>query len=199
MEKKYDFDLSPFNEVLPPNLMEIEEQTRKLGFDMGSERETGLFLRFLASLKPRGSFLEIGTGTGIGAAWLLDGMCGDSKLVSVDMDEEAMKIAKNFLDSDERVNFITGDGLEFLKTQKDKTFDFIFADTYPGKFVYLEETLNLLKPNGLYIVDDMRPQEDWPEDWFPVAAKGLEDLKKVKSLKRASFDYASGLIAFIKP
>lgn len=41
--------------------------------------------------------------------------------------------------------------------------DFIFADTWPGKYNHIEETLLLLKQGGIYLIDDMLPQDNWPE------------------------------------
>ena len=52
----------------------IRRDTRQLGFTMASEPQTGSLLRTLAASKPSGRFLELGTGTGVGTAWLLAGM-----------------------------------------------------------------------------------------------------------------------------
>jgi hypothetical protein len=46
-------------------------------------RGTGLFLRTLAASKPAGRFLELGTGTGVATAWLLDGMDHASRSCSM--------------------------------------------------------------------------------------------------------------------
>jgi len=43
-------------------------------------------LRTLAASKPGGRFLELGTGTGIATAWLLEGMDERSTLISIDND-----------------------------------------------------------------------------------------------------------------
>ena len=52
----------------PPALLAaIMADTRKLGF------MDGALLRLMAALKPGGHLLEIGTGTGVGTCWLLDG------------------------------------------------------------------------------------------------------------------------------
>ena len=45
-------------------------------------------LAALAASKPGGRLLELGTGTGIGTAWLLSGMDGDARLDTVDVDEQ---------------------------------------------------------------------------------------------------------------
>ena len=58
----------------PPILEDLIQATKKTGFKLASEPLTGSLLRTLAASKPSGKFLEIGTGTGIGTAWLLAGM-----------------------------------------------------------------------------------------------------------------------------
>jgi predicted O-methyltransferase YrrM len=54
---------------------------------MASEPKTGAFLAALAASKPGGRLLELGTGTGLGAAWLLAGMDAAARLDTVDADE----------------------------------------------------------------------------------------------------------------
>ncbi|MDQ0338431.1 putative O-methyltransferase YrrM [Caldalkalibacillus uzonensis] len=113
------------------------------------DEETGTLLSTLAAAKPGGRLLEIGTGVGVSTAWILQGMSDDAELVSVDLDEKAQAVARKYLGNDERVTFYTMDGEKFILENQDKSFDFIFADSWPGKFYVLDETLKLLKPGGL--------------------------------------------------
>jgi predicted O-methyltransferase YrrM len=61
---------------------------------MASEPLVGALLRSLAASKPGGRFLELGTGTGVATAWLLDGMDDRATLVSVDNDARYSKRRK---------------------------------------------------------------------------------------------------------
>lgn len=72
-------------------LKAIAADTARLGFIMASEPKTGSLLRLLAASKPAARILEIGTGTGISAAWLLDGMDDTASLVSIENDAESQK------------------------------------------------------------------------------------------------------------
>ena len=47
--------------------------------------QVGALLRLMASMKPGGRLLEIGTGTGVSTCWLLDGMDSTAKLTTVDI------------------------------------------------------------------------------------------------------------------
>lgn len=140
----------------------IQARTAALGFDMPSEANTGALLRFLAAAKPGGRMLELGTGTGLATAWLLDGLDASASLVSVDVDPVVQDVARQHL-KDGRLRFVLADGLDYVRAQPPASFDLIFADAWPGKYEALDETLALLKRGGLYVIDDMLPQPNWPE------------------------------------
>src|SRR5262249_60144992 len=103
---------------IPSVLEAIEHGTRQIGFTMGSEPRTGALLRTLAATKPAGRILELGTGTGIGTAWLLAGMDGDSRLDSVDSDAKVLEIAKRHLGHYARVSFHLADGAHVLASAR---------------------------------------------------------------------------------
>jgi len=181
-------DLS--NIKLPSKLVLIEKETKSSGFPMPSDRLTGSFLRTMAVTKPSGTFLDLGTGTGLSAAWILDGMDVNSTLLSIDTSKTYMKIAKKHLNEDSRVKFKLMDANDFLKQGNNIQFDFIFADAMPGKYELLEEALSLLKPNGTYIIDDMLPQSNWAKDHPPKVV----DLIKKNGTKRRPCNYKNELV-----
>ena len=124
----------------PPLLIEeIEEASRAIGFTMGSDLLTGSLLRLLATAKPSGSILELGTGTGLANVWLLDGMDAPSRLITVDSNENNTVVARKYLGHDSRVTFHTEDGAAFIQSalKHGRSFDLIFADMPPGKYQYL--------------------------------------------------------------
>jgi len=89
-------------------------------------------------------------------------MDGNSTLLSIDNELEVQKIAEKFFGNDTRLKLINNDAGKWTQKNKGFEFDFIFADTWPGKYDFLEETLSLLKTGGYYIVDDMCKQPNWP-------------------------------------
>lgn len=80
----------------PPVIASILDETVRISFGMASEPLVGALLRVLAASKPGGRFLELGTGTGVGTAWLLSGMNEDATLVSVDTDRESSRLRRDF-------------------------------------------------------------------------------------------------------
>jgi len=178
----------------PETWQTIRRTSDAAGFDMPSEPRTGAMLRFLASSKPGGQLLEIGTGTGLATAWLLDGMDTTSRLISVDTDPGSQAIARQVLAPDTRVRFVLEDGLVFLATQPAATFDLVFADAWPGKYEGLDLALNLLKPGGIFIGDDMAPQSNWPEGHDVNVDRLISRLTRDARLTAVAMNWASGLV-----
>jgi len=170
-----------YSGALPQAYESIQRDSAALGFGMPSDRQTGALLKMLATAKPRGCFLELGTGTGLGAAWLLDGMDAESTLVSVENNAAYQQIARKHLSGDKRVKFLECDGLKFLEEQKENTYDFIYADTWPGKYVGFEHSLRILKPGGLLLLDDMLPQPNWPADHPPKVETLLKTIEQLSA------------------
>lgn len=183
---------------LPTVLAAIEEATKRIGFPMASDAKTGSLLRTLAASKPAGAFLELGTGTGLSAAWILDGMSHSASLVTVDNSAEVVAIAREHLGHDPRIAFHVSGGGEFLQGLQGQAFDYIFADTWPGKYTHLDEALALLKPGAFYIIDDMLPQPNWPADHPPKVAALIATLEARSDLQITKFNWASGLIVCTK-
>lgn len=184
----------------PAVLKDIEEATKSIGFSMGSDLLTGALLRTLAAAKPAGSFLELGTGTGLSAAWLLDGMDAQSRLTSVDKNENVTSIARRFLGHDSRATFVTMDGSAFINSMRaqGKSFDFIFADMQPGKFQHLDETLELLAAGGLYVIDDLLLLTSWEEAHVLRVYGLVSALERREDLRITKLNWSTGLIIAAK-
>lgn len=186
------------NQPLPNAYQEINEATKASGFSMASDILTCSLLRTLAATKPTAKFLELGTGTGLSTSWILNGMDEDSTLVSVDNSAEYLAIAQKFLGHDERLQLILADGGQWVEDNKDKKFDYIFADTWHGKYLLLDEVLEMLNTGGLYIIDDMLPQPNWPEGHDQKAVKLIQDLDKKSDLVLTKQAWATGIVIAVK-
>ncbi|WP_230950682.1 O-methyltransferase [Xanthomonas translucens] len=193
------------NQIKSPTALEaILEETTRIGFTQASVRSTGSLLRTLVCSKPGGLVLELGTGTGAGTAWLLDGMDENSTLITIEKDEERSAVAQQHLGSDPRATFYVGDAATVLPVISDRRFDMIFADTWIGKFIHLDEVLDLLNVGGLYVNDDMKEQPNWPDDRESRDAHLEKVYEVISSLKARTdlvityLDWASGLVIATK-
>ena len=182
---------------VPSALEAIQSDTEQIGFALASESKTGSLLRTLAASKPGGRFLELGTGTGVGTAWLLAGMDAASRLVSVDTDPTVQAVAKRHLGHDPRVTFHVGDGAAFLENAPERV-DLIYADAWPGKFTHLDRALSLLKTGGIYIIDDLLPQPNWPEGHAPRLPALIHDLERRQGFVATKLAWATGLMILVR-
>ncbi|MFD2597767.1 O-methyltransferase [Sphingobacterium corticis] len=183
---------------LPVLYEEILTESRKINFPMLSDLYTGSFLRTLVSSKPTGRFLELGTGTGLSLAWIVEGMTNRSSIVSIDNDQYCQSVARHMFGSDPRVSLICTDGNEWIMENIEERFDFIFADAWPGKYSLLDETLSMLNPGGFYLIDDMLPQPNWPDGHQEIVDNLISELQKYSNLQITVINWSTGLILVSK-
>lgn len=176
----------------------IKVATEAHGFTMASEVLTCSLLKTLAASKPGGKFLELGTGTGLSTTWILDGMDADSTLLSIDNDETLLNIAKENLSVDKRLKLICTDGSEWIKQNRSQKFSFVFADTWPGKYQLLDEVLDMVEPGGIYFIDDMLPQPNWPDGHAEKATQLIAYLDSRDDLALTKMGWATGIIIIVK-
>ena len=183
---------------LPAAYKAIDQATSQSGFTMASDSQTCSLLRTLAASKPGGRFLELGTGTGLSTSWILDGMDENATLLSIDNAPEFLAIARQWLGADTRLTLVGSDGAAWIAQNGHEKFDYIFADTWHGKYLLLDETLAMLNPGGLYILDDMLPQPNWPDGHQEKAARLLQTLEAREDLLLTSQAWATGIIIGVK-
>lgn len=183
---------------VPQALTAIEADTAALGFDMPSERKTGALLRALAASCPDSDLLELGTGTGLATAWLLDGMDKGSSLISVDNDKAASGVALRHLGHDGRLRLVIGEGNEWLANNSNNSFNLIFADAMPGKYENFELAWRALAQGGKYIIDDMSPQKNWPPGHALKVATLLAELDERRDCTLVKMCWSSGIVLAVR-
>lgn len=114
----------------------------------------GATLRFLAALLDARHVVEIGTGTGVSALWLLRGMRSDGVLTSIDTDAERHKMARQAFNEaglpSARTRLILGQALAVLPRLTDGAYDLVHVDGPPREYgECLVEAVRLLRPGGI--------------------------------------------------
>ena len=182
---------------IPEEYNKIKEATAELHFNMASDLYTGSLLKTLAASRSSGRLLELGTGTGLATAWIAAGMDADSSLVTVENNELLIEVARRNINND-RVEFVLEDGYEWIKNYSGEKFDFIFADAMPGKYDLFDETISILKSGGLYIIDDMLPQPNWPVGHDEKAGSFIRRLEQRSDLLITKLNWSTGIIIVTK-
>lgn len=186
------------HQPFPKAYTSINEATKLSGFTMASDVLTCSLLRTLAAAKPGGKFLELGTGTGLSTSWILDGMSDDATLTSVDNDEKFLAIAERHLANDKRLKLICSDGSEWVEQNRNQKYDYIFADTWHGKYLLLNEVLAMLNKGAFYIIDDMIPQPNWPDGHEEKANKLITLLENRDDLHLTKQVWATGIVVAVR-
>ena len=116
----------------------------------------------------------------------------------MDNDSALLAVVQRHLGSDTRLQVVCADGDAFLKSLAGQRFDFIFADTWVGKYRLLDEALELLNPGGLYVIDDMLPQPNWPDGHAAKAAHLITTLNQRTDMSITALSWASGVVIAAK-
>jgi predicted O-methyltransferase YrrM len=161
---------------------------------MSSEPRTGALLRTLAASKPAGRFLEVGSGVGVGAAWLLAGMDEASRLITVELREQVARVCRLLLSKDNRAEVVTADATPWLAEYSGPPFDLVFVDTTITKFERRDLLFRHMREGALLVADDLLPQETWSETHAPRVARLRQDIFKEPDLVPTLIDWASGLL-----
>jgi predicted O-methyltransferase YrrM len=139
--------------VVPPLVERALELARRLGFERSCSEEAGRLLHVLASQRGRTRVAEIGTGCGVGSAWILAGLAPGVPFVTVELDEQRAAAAAELLAEDRNARVLHGDWRELLPGEA--PFDLLFADG--GRSKEHEELAGLLAPGGTLVMDDLTP------------------------------------------
>jgi len=131
----------------------------------------GRFLQLLVRLASPRLVLELGTFTGYSSISMASALPGGGRIVTCDIDERAVAIARRYAEEAGVVDLIDyrlGPGLETI-AGLDGPFDFVFIDADKESYVdYYEAVLPKLADDGLIVADNVlwsgRVVEPEPEE-----------------------------------
>src|SRR2546428_6207398 len=121
-----------------------------------------------------------------------------ARLSTIDSDATVLDFARRQLGPDPRVTFHQADGAAFLAQAAPQQFDLIYADAWPGKFTHLDRALSLLKIGGIYFIDDLLPQPNWPDGHAPKIPALIADLEDRPGFVTTQLAWASGLMMLVR-
>ena len=147
--------LGEFDAEHADELRVAREHAADLGIECVSHQVASLLELLAASIQAQ-AIIEIGTGTGISGAALLEGMKTGGVLTSIDLEAEYQRHAKELFTSlgceSNRTRLIAGRALDVLPRFSDRAYDLIFVDADAGEYpAILIQTKRLLRIGGLVI------------------------------------------------
>ncbi len=157
-------------EEFPPLVMRAQALARQLGFPLTRQEAgyagpsaslpgVGRFLALLAAGCIGGRIGELGTGVGIGAAWIASAMPASCMLITAEIDQQRATAARELLAEDPRVEVITGDAVTIISSRG--PFDLLFSD---GGWRADADLVSLLRIGGRIVNDDLTPHKALPPD-----------------------------------
>jgi predicted O-methyltransferase YrrM len=140
----------------------FKSQARVRGVELGTSDTTpgsGAFLRYLAFTVKAQSVVEVGTGSGVGSLWLLDGMLESGTLTSIDDEMEHTQIAKlAFADADiaqGRYRLITNSVVDVISKLTDRAYDLVVLRHNPEDLSFvISEAHRILRTGGVLVIDN---------------------------------------------
>ena len=191
--------MKDLNYIREPDLFQtIKSNAQKIGFEMAADEQTGSLLRTLVASKSNSQILELGTGVGASLCWMVEGLDQNSRLISIDNDPKLIAMVQSLFEHDPRVQLICQDGDQWIKDNLKARFDLIFADAWPGKYSQADTILDMLNPGGIYLVDDMTPQPNWPPGHENYVQEFGDYLLSRTDLMVTALNWSTGIIVATK-
>ena len=156
----YDYMESYIRSLVPERkgaLKEIENFAKENKVPI-VQKETGIFLEFITSMKKPKRILELGTAIGFSAILMYEASGTDPDIVTIERDETMIEYAEKNLDRfdlSKKITIKKGDCLEILE-MLNEPFDLIFMDAGKGHYNhFLPHCLRLLNKDGIIVADNV--------------------------------------------
>ena len=107
--------------MLPPLVQRALALAERSGFERSCSAEAGLLLRVLAGQRGRARVGEIGTGCGVGSAWILSALPPETPFLTVELDPERAAAAAELLAEDGHARVLQGDWAAVLRPRRRST------------------------------------------------------------------------------
>lgn len=142
---------------VPELVASTHDLSRQRGFITSIRNETGRLLAALAASRT-GTLAELGTGCGVGSAWLSSGAPKDAHIVSAELDPALAEDVQKIFAHTENVDVIAGD---WSTLERYAPFSLLFVDVR-DVMESIDVLADLMEPGGIAVLDDFVPSAFWP-------------------------------------
>ena len=179
----------------------VKLAARARGLELGTvdaSQGAGAYLRHLAHQLNAQSVVEIGTGSGVGSLWILEGMIASGTLTSIDDEMEHTSIAKvAMVEADiaqSRFRFITNPVMDVMTKLTDRAYDLVVYRHNAEDLAFaISEAHRILRTGGVFVIDNFfggaKVQDPAQRDPKTIALR-----EAGKSIKADSESWVSSLI-----
>ena len=147
-----------FTDMTPPLVTAARATAAATGFAHSSTDEVGRLLRTLVATIDDGVVAEIGSGCGVGTAWLASALRPDVSLVTVELDAERARRVAGLFARATAVTVLSGD---WHQLRERAPFALLFGD---GDRCKDEDLHPLLRRGGIVVLDDFTDPADWSDE-----------------------------------
>ncbi len=146
----------------PPLVERALALAAQRGFTRSCSPEVGALLPVLAARRGILRAAEIGTGCGVGAAWIVSALAPGVPFFSAEIDPDLAAATRELFVDDPDATVLTGDWREQLPPEA--PFDFLFLDAAKQRPDLDDATvLGLLTPGATVVLDDLTPGRTEPD------------------------------------
>ena len=142
---------------IPELVASALDLSRERGFITSTRHETGRLLAALAASR-EGTLAELGTGCGVGSAWLSSGAAKGSRIVSAELDPSLAEEVQRLFADVGNVDVVSGD---WSTLEQYAPFSLLFVDVR-DVMESIDVLADLLEPGGIAVLDDFVPSDHWP-------------------------------------
>jgi len=173
---------------------DLADKAAAAGFTQQGAVEVARFIGALTRLAGPRRALELGTGMGLTTYHILSNLPPDGVLDSVESDQALIEVARDAIGGDKRLRLHNRLGEDFIgEALGSEGYDLIFADTWPGKYFLLDEVLRMVRPGGIYVIDDMNRSSNWPDGHEEKARTLLAHLQGLEGWSFSYYTFGTGV------
>lgn len=140
----------------------VKSAARLRGEELGvidATQGAASYLKHLAHILSAQSVVEIGTGSGVGALWVLEGMLSSGTITSIDNEMEHSNIAKMAFQEAEiapaRFRLITNPVMDVMTKLADRAYDLVIFRDNPEDLPFAtSEAHRILRSGGVFVIDN---------------------------------------------
>jgi predicted O-methyltransferase YrrM len=171
----------------PPLVERAVAFAARRGFSRSCAPEVGALLHVLAARRGIVRAAEIGTGCGVGTAWIVSALAPGVPFFTAEIDSDLAAATRELFAEDPDATVLTGDWRETLPAEA--PFDFLFLDAAKQRPDLDGATvLGLLTPGATIVLDDLTPGRTGPDPVrdFWLNHPHLVSTELLTSLERAA-------------